>query len=77
MKKVSFLVASDVNPRDGIGAELYVDDRIQIEVFRDDSARRRYVTLFEENVDLDLVEQCIQKFKDEGLWEFINNNDEK
>lgn len=77
MKKVSFIVASDVNPRDGIGAELYVDDRIQMEVFRDDSTRRRYIRLFEEDVDLDLVEQCIQKFKAEGLWDFIEYEDEK
>lgn len=72
MSRVSFLVASDVSQRDGIGVELYVDDVLQLEVFRDDSTRRRYITHFTDTVDLELVELCIQKFKDEKLWEFID-----
>ena len=71
MSKISFAVASDVSTRDGIGVELYLDDKIQLEVFRDDSTRRRYISLFSDDIDLELVELCIQKFKDENLWDFI------
>ena len=73
MNKVSTVVASDVNSRDGIGIELYVDDKIQLEIFRDDSPRRRYVRVFRDDIDLHLVEQCIQRFKDEKLWDFIDH----
>ena len=76
MKKVTFTVASDVNLRDGIGVELYLDSELQVEVFRDDAQRTRYVTLFKDNVDLDLVEQCIDRFKQRGLWDFIDYDDE-
>ncbi|MBX2838150.1 MAG: hypothetical protein KTR35_14930 [Gammaproteobacteria bacterium] len=71
MSKISFTISSDVSTRDGIGVELYLHDKIQLEVFRDDSTRRRYIKLFSDDVDLELVELCIQKFKDENLWKFM------
>ena len=71
MGKVKFVIASDINPRDGIGVELYLDSELQVEVFRDDTLKTRYVTLFKDNVELDHVEQCIAKFKQKNLWDFI------
>jgi len=71
MGKVKFVIASDINRRDGIGVELYLDSELQVEVFRDDTLKTRYVTLFKDNVELDHVEQCIAKFKQENLWDFI------
>ncbi|MEH6491699.1 hypothetical protein [Halopseudomonas sp.] len=71
LPKDRIIIASDVNPRDGIGVELYRDDEIQVEVFRDDTERTRKVTLFKDSVSLELVEEAIRNFKDAGLWDFI------
>lgn len=71
LPKDRIIIASDVNPRDGIGVELYRNDEILVEVFRDDTKRTRTVTLFKDSVSLELVEEAIQKFKDAGLWDFI------
>ena len=65
------VVASDINPRDGIGVEIYRDDELVVEIFRDDTKRTREITIFKENVSLDLMEECIQIFKKEIPWEFI------
>ena len=65
------VVASDVNPRDGIGVEIHQDDELVIEIFRDDTERTRTVTVFRDSVSLELMEKAIQRFKDEGLWDFI------
>ncbi|MBD1560039.1 hypothetical protein HC752_24305 [Vibrio sp. S9_S30] len=74
--KDRIVVASDVNPRDGIGVELYRNDELLVEVFRDDTERTRTVSLFKDSVSLDIVEEAIQRFKDEGLWGFIEYNDD-
>ena len=66
-----FVVASDVNPRDGIGVELYVDEVLAVEVFRDDTLRARTVTLHVKSALLEDVESCIAKFRAENLWDFI------
>jgi hypothetical protein len=63
-KKISYLVASDVNPRDGIGLETYIDDDLVMEIFRDDSERRTYMKLFSGSVDLDVIEASVEKFKE-------------
>ena len=63
--------ASDVNKRDGIGVEIYRDDELVIEIFRDDTKRTRTVTLFKQNVPLELVEESIGIFKKE-IWDFID-----
>jgi hypothetical protein len=61
-KSISYVVASDVNPRDGIGIETYVDGKCVMEIFRDDSERRTYVTVYAESVDLDVLEASIAQF---------------
>ena len=62
-KKISYLVASDVNPRDGIGLETYIDGDLVMEIFRDDSNRRTYMTLLSGSVDLDVIEASVETFK--------------
>ena len=62
-KKISYLVASDVNPRDGIGLETYIDGDLVMEIFRDDSERRTYMTLFSGSLDLDVIEASVETFK--------------
>lgn len=65
------VVASDVNTRDGIGVEIYRDDKLVVEIFRDDRERTRTVTLFKESISLELMEESIQIFKKEIPWDFI------
>ena len=66
-------MASDVNPRDGIGVELYYDDTLIMEVFRDDAQRTRTVAFHVESVSVEDVEACIEKFREEDLWSFIED----
>lgn len=70
-QKDRVVVASDVNPRDGIGVEIYRDNELVVEIFRDDTERTRTVTVFKESVSLELMEECIQTFKKEIPWDFI------
>lgn len=70
-KNYKVVVASDVNSRDGIGVEIYRNNELLIEIFRDDTERTRTVTVFGDSVSLELMEEAIQKFKDESLWDFI------
>lgn len=65
------VVASDVNPRDGIGVEIYRNDELVVEIFRDDTKRTREITIFKESVALELMEESIQIFRKEIPWEFI------
>jgi hypothetical protein len=67
-----YIVASDVGSRDGIGVEIYSEDQLILEIFRDDSKKAREVTLYKRDIDLDLVEQSIALFKREIPWAFID-----
>jgi hypothetical protein len=70
-EKEKVIVASDVNPRDGIGIEYYQDDELLIEIFRDDTDRTRTVTMFKDDVSLEQMERAIKIFKKEISREFI------
>lgn len=70
--KKSWVVASDVGSRDGIGIELSLDDQIVLEIFRDDTKKTREVTFFQKEVTLALLEESIEKFKKEIPWEFLD-----
>ncbi|MFL1453378.1 hypothetical protein ACJO5Y_02930 [Marinobacter sp. GN3S48] len=65
------VVASDINPRDGIGVEIYIDEDLILEIFRDDTDRTRTVTVFKEPVSLEVMEESISIFKREIPWDFI------
>ncbi len=67
------IVTSDVNSRDGIGVEVYRDNELVIEIFRDDTDRTRTITVFKESISLELMEESIQIFKNEIPWEFIEH----
>ncbi|GER61041.1 hypothetical protein ULMA_31490 [Patiriisocius marinus] len=41
------------------------------EIFRDDTEKSRTIRIFKENISLELMEECIQTFKKEIPWEFI------
>ena len=73
LPKDRVIIASDVSgDRDGIGVEIYRDDKIIIEIFRDDTKRTRTVTFFKQDISLDLLEESIQTFKKEIPWNFID-----
>ncbi|MCP9764000.1 hypothetical protein [Lacihabitans soyangensis] len=72
LPKDRVIIASDVNERDGIGVEIYRDDKLVIDIFRDDTKRKRTVTLYQQDISLDLLEESIQTFKKEIPWDFID-----
>ena len=73
LRKDRVIIVSDVSSeRGGIGVEIYRDDKIIIEIFRDDTKRTRTVTFFQQDISLDLLEESIQTFKKEIPWNFID-----
>ena len=73
LPKDRVIFASDVSgDRDGIGVEIYRNDKLIVEIFRDDTKRTRTITLFQQDISLDLIEESIQTFKTEIHWNFIN-----
>ena len=74
-QKDRVIIASDVNERDGIGVEIYREDELIIEIFRDDTKRTRTVTIFQQDISLDFLEESILTFKKEIPWDFIDYND--
>ena len=72
LPKDRVIIASDVSDRDGIGVEIYRDDKLVIEIFRDDTKRTRTVTLYKQDISLELLEESIQTFKKEIPWDFID-----
>ena len=71
LPKVRVIIASDVSDRDGIGVEIYHDEKLVIEIFRDDTKRTRTVTLYQQDIPLELLEESIKTFKKEIPWDFI------
>jgi hypothetical protein len=65
------IIASNVNERDGIGVEIYRNDELIVEIFRDDTDKTRTIRVFKENITLELMEECIEIFKKEIPWDFI------
>jgi hypothetical protein len=63
LPKDRVIIASDVSDRDGIGVEIYRDDKLVIEIFRDDTKRTRTVTLYQQDISLDLLEESIADFQ--------------
>jgi hypothetical protein len=68
-------IASDVNDRDGIGVEIYRDNKLKIEIFRDDTKKKRTISVFDNgksiDISFDLMEEAIRVFKKEIPWDFI------
>ena len=75
-EEIRYVVASDVNPRNGIGLETYINEDLVLEVFRDDSESRAYVTLFSCRVDIDVIEASIATFKERIDLNYIDYPEE-
>ncbi len=69
--EIRVIVASDIE-RDGIGVEIYENDELVIEIFREDTNRRRTVRVLKKNVSLELMEKSIEIFKREIPNDFID-----
>ena len=65
-------IASDVSTRDGVGIEVYQDDHLLLEIFRDDTQRTRTITLYSNEVSLEFMEENIRVFKETIPWDFID-----
>ena len=72
LSKDRTVIASDVSERDGIGVEIYRDNKLVVEIFRDDTKLTRTVTIFNKEIGLDLLEESIAIFKTEIPWDFID-----
>nr|WP_320023172.1 hypothetical protein [uncultured Draconibacterium sp.] len=70
IKKDRIVIASDVNQRDGIGIEVYRQNELVVEIFRNDNDKTRTVTIFKENVSLELIEESINAFRKKIPWEY-------
>jgi hypothetical protein len=64
------VIASDVSIRDGVGIEVYFNNALTLEIFRDDSLKARKITTYTSEISLEFMEECIEKFKSEIAWEF-------
>ena len=69
LPKDRVVVASDVNPRDGVGVEIYRDNKLVVEIFRDDTKRTREIFFFKESISLELMEE--ETVAIHIPWEFI------
>lgn len=76
LKKDRIEISSDVNDRDGIGVEIYRNNKLKVEIFRDDTKKNRTISVFDNDksidISLDLVEEAIRIFKKEIPWDFID-----
>ena len=66
-------IASDVNQRDGIGIEVYRNNEMVLEIFRDDTDKTRTVTVYKKDIPLELMQESIETFKKEIPWDFIKD----
>jgi uncharacterized lipoprotein NlpE involved in copper resistance len=73
LSKYNVVIASDVSgDRDGIGIEVSFNDEVILEIFRDDTKKKREVTLYKKDIQLELIEESIEKFKKEIPREFLD-----
>lgn len=68
------IIASDVSDRDGIGVEIYRNDELIVEVFRDDTDKTRKIT--SKDISLELMEDAIETFIKEIPWDFIQYDED-
>jgi hypothetical protein len=72
LKKDRVIIASDVSERYGIGIEVYRNDKLILEIFRDDTDKTRTITVYKKDLSLELMEESISTFKKEIPWNFID-----
>lgn len=73
-QEINVVVASDVRDRDGVGVEVYVGDELVMEVFRNDATKTREVTLYSDDIPLEVVEASIVRFRKAIPWDFVDSD---
>jgi hypothetical protein len=64
-------IASDVNQRDGIGIQVFNDNKMIVEIFRDDTDRTRMISIYSDEISVEDMEYYIKVFKRDIPWNFI------
>jgi hypothetical protein len=67
LEKHEMIIASSP---DGIGIEIWRNNNLIIEVRRNDTKKTRTITLYEKDLPLNLIEECIQAFKKDIPWDY-------
>ncbi len=67
MADFSYILASDVYLRDGLGLELWRDEEQVGEVFRSDEHKLMTITLWKKDLPLEVIERFIADAKDRLL----------
>ncbi|WP_089665039.1 hypothetical protein [Gramella sp. MAR_2010_147] len=70
--KEEILIISDTDERDGLGMEVWQNDKLVLEIFRDDKLKKRTITFYEKEIELGKMEEYIARFKIENLWDFTD-----
>ena len=53
------IIVSNVSGRDGIGVEIYRNDELLVEVFRDDMDKTRTITVYKKDISLSYTDPCL------------------
>ena len=70
--KTNKIIASVVSEdSDGIGVEIYLEDRLLLDIFRDDTKKTRTVTFYSKDIPLEILEDSIEFFNKEIPTKFI------
>jgi len=56
--------------------EIYRNDELIVEVFRNDTDKKRKITVFSKDISLELMEEAIETFKKEIPWDFIQYDED-
>lgn len=75
MNKEEILVVND--ERNGLGMEVWQNNDLILEIFRDDKFKTRTITFFKKEISLEKMEEYIERFKKDNLWEFTEPLPEK
>ena len=69
--KEEILIISDTNERDGMGMEVWKNDKLILEIFTEDSKKTRTITFYEKEISFEDMERYMIRYK-KDLWEFEN-----
>ena len=72
LKDYEIIVASDVSERDGIGIEIWKDNVLLLDIFRDDTTKKFTISLFVRDLPLELIENSIVYFRKKIPQDFLD-----
>lgn len=70
MKDLEIVIVSGFDDRDGLGIEIWENNKLIIEVFRNDLKKVKEITTYKKDISLDVIEYAIDVFKKEISSEF-------